>query len=104
MYLIRIKLSDMKSFYHPNFILGLFSLFLFFIGIGLQANGYESGSYVLMSALGLGGVHWIWSIIDVLKDYHTDEITEDRNILWVILGVIPVGGLLYYALGRKVTI
>ena len=93
----------MKSRTHPNFILGLFSLLLIFIGIGLQANGYASGDAVLIGAIGLGGIHWIWSIIDVLKDYKTKNDKEDRNILWVIIAVIPVGGILYYGMGRKVT-
>lgn len=94
----------MKSTWHPNFILGLFSLLVIFVGIGLQANGYASGDYVILGALGLGGIHWIWSIVDVLRDYHTNNDSEDRSIVWVIVAVIPVGGILYYALGRRVTV
>lgn len=94
----------MKKRTHPNLILGLFSLFLIFIGVGLQANGYAFGDIVLFVALGLAGVHWIWSIIDVLKDYRTNNNTEDRSIVWVIIAVIPVGGIFYYAMGRKVTV
>jgi hypothetical protein len=94
----------MKKLTHPNFILGLFSMLLIFIGVGLQANHYASGDAVLIGALGLGGIHWIWSIIDVLRDYRTANRTEDRNILWVIIAVIPVGGLFYYGMGRKVTV
>lgn len=94
----------MKKLTHPNFILGLFSMFLIFIGVGLQANGYASGDAVLIGASGLAGIHWIWSIVDVLRDYRTANRTENRNILWVIIACVPIGGLFYYALGRKVAV
>ena len=96
------KTLYMKTRTHPNFILGLFSLLMLFIGIGLQANGYAAGDTVIIGSLALGGIHWIWSIIDVLKDYRTGNDREERNIVWVIVAVIPVGGILYYGLGRKV--
>jgi hypothetical protein len=95
----------MKTTSHPNFILGLFSLLLIFVGLGLRANGYRGGDAVFMAAIGLGAIHWIWSIIDVFKHYRTNNDTENKNILWVILVVIvpPVGGLLYYSFSRKVS-
>lgn len=92
----------MKKRTHPNFILGLISLFLIFIGIGLRANNYKFGDAVLIGSFALAGIHWIWSIVDVLMDYRTNNSREDRNIVWVIIAVIPVGGLFYYGLGRKI--
>ena len=94
----------MKKTSHPNFILGIISLVLMFVGLGLRANGYRGGDAVFMGAIALGAVHWIWSIIDVLKDYRTNNARENRNIIWVILVIIvpPVGGLLYYASGRGI--
>ncbi|HVK97170.1 MAG TPA: PLD nuclease N-terminal domain-containing protein [Flavisolibacter sp.] len=95
----------MKKTTHPNFILGIISLLLLFIGVGLKANGFRAGDYVLMGAIGIGAIHWIWSVVDVFKDYNKKKRTENKNILWVILVLIvpPVGGLFYYPMGRKVT-
>jgi hypothetical protein len=91
----------MRNTKHPNFILGLFSLLLFFIGIGLNANNYASGFYVLVAGLILAGVHWIWSIIDVFTH---QNLKSQSRVLWGILVVgIPVaGGLLYYAMSKTV--
>jgi hypothetical protein len=86
---------------HPNFILGLVSFVLLFAGIGLRANGYDGGTYVLGAAILLGAIHWIWSITDVLKDYRVNS-PKENNIIWVIAVIIlpPIGGLLYYGLGK----
>jgi hypothetical protein len=91
----------MRNTKHPNFILGLFSLLLLFIGIGLTANSYASGQYVLIAGVILGGIHWIWSIIDVFS--HQNKRSQSR-ILWAILVIVvpPVGGLLYYAMSKTV--
>lgn len=91
----------MKQTTHPNFILGLVSLFLIFVGIGLKFYGYRSGDYVLIGATVLGGIHWIWSILDVFK--HQTPASQSR-IFWIILVVIipPVGGLLYYGFSKTV--
>jgi hypothetical protein len=90
---------------HPNFILGLVAYLFVFIGIGLRANGYREGDYVIGFSALLGAIHWIWSIIDVLRDYKVNSASENR-ILWVILVIIipPVGGLLYYAMSKTVRI
>lgn len=88
---------------HPNFYLGLVSFILLFVGVGLRANGLASGDYVLGTSVLLGGIHWIWSIIDVFRHYRTSG-PENRQIIWVILVIIipPVGGMLFYLLGQKV--
>jgi hypothetical protein len=93
----------MKNTRHPNFILGLISFVLLLFGIGMRANGYQGGDYVLGASILLGGIHWIWSIIDVFKDYKVNSASENR-IIWVILVIIvpPVGGLLYYAMSKTV--
>jgi hypothetical protein len=94
----------MNDFKYPNFILGIISLILLIVGVAFLANGFAGGDYILGASVLLGGIHWIWSIIDVLKDYNTHTTKENRNILWIILVIIipPVGGLLYYAFGRRV--
>lgn len=95
----------MRNKRHPNFILGLIAYLFVFIGIGLRANGYESGDYVLGFSALLGAIHWIWSIIDVLRNYRVNSASENR-IIWVILVIIipPLGGLLYYAMSKTVRI
>ena len=93
----------MQNKRHPNFILGIVAYVFLFIGIGLRANGYQAGDYVIGFSALLGAIHWIWSIIDVLRNYRVNSASENR-IIWVILVIIipPVGGLLYYAMSKTV--
>jgi hypothetical protein len=93
----------MKNIRHPNFILGLISFIIFFTGIGMRANGLEGGNYVLGASLLLGGIHWIWSIIDVFTDFRVNSGSENR-IIWIILVIIlpPIGGMLYYTMSKTV--
>ena len=93
----------MKHTTHPNFILGIISFLLLFLGIGMRANGIRMGDYVLGFSLVLGLIHWIWSIIDVFKSFRVHSASENR-ILWVILVVVlpPIGGILYYAMSKTV--
>ncbi|MGZ3860188.1 MAG: PLDc N-terminal domain-containing protein [Flavisolibacter sp.] len=95
----------MKNTRHPNFILGLFSLLLIFVGVGMRANGYQSGDYVLLFSFLLAGIHWIWSIIDVFRDFRVNSSSENR-VLWIILVVaLPlVGGTFYYMMSKTVRI
>ena len=95
------KETVMRNTKHPNFILGIFTLILLFIGIGLKANGYRSGDYVLIGGIALGAIHWIWSITDVFRHQHTNS---QSRVLWQILVIVipPVGGLLYYAMSKTV--
>jgi hypothetical protein len=95
----------MKNTRHPNFILGIVSFILLIIGVGMRAYSYPSGDYIIGFSILLGAIHWIWSIVDVLKHYRIDSTRENR-ILWVILviAIPPVGGVLYYALGRTVRV
>ncbi|MDB5206165.1 MAG: hypothetical protein JWR72_1240 [Flavisolibacter sp.] len=92
---------------HPNLILGLFTFLILILAVGLRANRYnEIGDALLISTFVLGGVHWVWSVIDVLKDYRTNKEKENRNIVWVILVLIvpPVGGILYYAFNKNLAV
>jgi hypothetical protein len=95
------KKVDMKQTTHPNFILGLVSLVLIFVGIGLKFYSYRSGDAVLIGAAVLGGIHWIWSIIDVFR--HQTTRSQSR-VFWIILVVAipPIGGLVYYASSKTV--
>jgi hypothetical protein len=90
-----------KQTLHPNFILGIFSLLLLFVGVGLYRSGSSAGFWVWVVAAGLGGIHWIWSIIDVFRQ---QGIRSQSRVLWGILVVaIPaVGSLLYYSMSKTV--
>ncbi|MDB5251012.1 MAG: hypothetical protein JWP27_181 [Flaviaesturariibacter sp.] len=91
----------MKQTTHPNFILGLVSLALLIIGALMYKGQHHYADYVLLASLALGGIHWIWSIIDVFR--HQNNASQSR-VLWVILVVVvpPLGGLMYYAMSKTV--
>ena len=84
---------------HPNFILGIIAILLIIVGVGLNRAGSPAGFWLWVTAVCLGGIHWIWSIIDVLR--HQNKATQSR-IIWIILVVIvpAVGSMLYYAMIR----
>lgn len=90
-----------KDTFHPSFIIGAISYLLLFVGIGLKANTYRIGDYVILAGIGFGGIHWIWSLLDVWKDPQLKG-TQSR-VLWVSLVIIlaPVGGMMYYLMKRK---
>ncbi|HEX8316408.1 MAG TPA: PLD nuclease N-terminal domain-containing protein [Flavisolibacter sp.] len=98
-------INDTRNYQkHPNLWLGLFTFFLLILSVGLRANQHnEVGDILLISSFVLGGVHWIWSVIDVLKDYRTNKASENKNIIWVILVAVvpPVGGIIYYAFNKN---
>ena len=84
MNLMTIKRLVMKNTRHPNFILGVVTSLLVLIGIGLKANSYREGNYVLIGSTVLGAIHWIWGIFDVLG--RADMKPFQKNA--VILGSI----------------
>ena len=90
---------------HPNFYLGLVAFLLLFIGIGMRANGYQGGDYVIGASAVLGAIHWIWAIFDVFGLYRTQG-PENKRIIWVIIVVIipTIGSMLYYLVGERVRI
>jgi hypothetical protein len=85
----------MKSTRHPNFILGIISFLVLFIGIAIRANGYQYGDYVIASAAALAGIHWIWAIIDVAG---TTTVTPSQRKFWLIIVIIVpgFGSMIYY--------
>lgn len=89
---------------HPNLLLGLVSFVVFILAIGLRANRQnEVGDVLLIAAFIMGAVHWAWAVLDVLREYRTDKLSENRNLIWVILvcAVPPVGGIVYYAFNKN---
>lgn len=91
----------------PNLILGLVSFFTLILSVGFRANRLNAvGDALFISTLVIGFVHWVWAVIDVLKHYRTQKANEDRNIIWVILVTIvpPVGGIMYYAFNKNLSV
>ncbi|RYF83694.1 MAG: hypothetical protein EON98_10070 [Chitinophagaceae bacterium] len=89
---------------HPNLIMGLVTFVLLILGVGMRANHeHELGDILLISVFVLGAVHWVWSLIDVIKFYRADKASENRNIIWVILVAVvpPVGGMLFYSFNKN---
>lgn len=98
----------MKSaFKHPNLILGLVTFLTLILSVGFRANRMNAvGDVLFIATLVLGFVHWIWSVVDVLKHYRTNKATEDRTIIWAIIVIIvpPLGGILFYLFNRNLKI
>ena len=87
----------MKNTRHPNFIFGIIVIILVLIGIGLKANGYREGDYVLIGSTVLGGIHWIWAIIDVIG--RTDlKNFQKRFWLIAVIAVPAFGALVFYVM------
>lgn len=87
---------------HPNFIIGLVSYILLLLGIMLHSDGYEAGYALIISAVLLGGIHWIGSIIDVSRD----PLRKDEESTWyfwmaIVIMVPPIAGMLYYMINNK---
>lgn len=90
----------MKNLRHPSFILAMISIVVTFFGIGLKAYGYRGGDYVLIAAAVLGGIHWIWTIIDVAGK---NDMKPFQRRFWLIaVTAVPVlGGILYYTMHQR---
>jgi hypothetical protein len=89
-----------KNMKHPSFIIGLLSFILFILGVLLKGNGYVKGDLVILSAIVLGAVHWLWAMVDVINGY---DLKSGSKIFWLILVMLipPLGGMIYYMMKRK---
>lgn len=85
---------------HPSFIIGAISFVLLIVGVLVKSNGFRSGDYIIIASTLLGFIHWIWSIIDVVKNKSLDGRSRP---LWLTMVVIipPLGGMFYYMMRRK---
>jgi 4-hydroxybenzoate polyprenyltransferase len=90
----------MKNLKHPNFILAIISTLVLFIGVGMRANGYPSGDYVLGAGTLLAGIHWIWAIIDVISRH---DLKAFQKRFWMISVIaVPVfGALVFYVMHQE---
>ncbi|MEI6948444.1 PLDc N-terminal domain-containing protein [Paraflavisolibacter sp. H34] len=90
----------MKYTRHPNFFLGIFSIIVVLVGIGLNSNGYEIGNTILIASVILAGIHWIWSIIDVIGR-HDMRPFQKRFWLIAVVAVPALGSLLFYLMHQE---
>lgn len=90
----------MKNMWHPAFIIGLISILFFIVGIGLKSYGYSGGDIVIIIGIILGGIEWIWSIIDVIS---RSDMKPFQKRFWLITVVAApaIGGLLFYILHQR---
>lgn len=93
--------STKNTITHPAFILGILSYLLLLIGVVLRADEFWLGKYLLIAAPVLGFVHWVWSMVSVLRDPRLKG-TESR-VVWLLVVIIlaPIGGMLYFVMKRK---
>jgi hypothetical protein len=89
-----------KNMKHPSFIIGASSFVIFLFGIILRGNSYVAGDKVILSAIILGAIHWVWSITDVITGY---DLNSNSKSFWLILVMLipPLGGMIYYMMKRK---
>jgi len=89
-----------KNIRHPSFIIGATSFILFILCIVLRANNFVPGDKIILSAIVLGAIHWIWSLIDVITGY---DLNSDSKSFWLIMVMLipPLGGMIYYLMKRK---
>ena len=88
----------MKNLRKPSFIFGLASHIVFLIALFLMANNYPYSIWVMYGALTMGGIYWIWTIIEVASA-GTDELKKYQKSFWLILVIcVPMFGALLYHL------
>jgi hypothetical protein len=98
--LLEKSMAMKKNMTHPSFIIGAVSFLVFLVGIVLRANSYVLGDKLILAAIVLGAIHWIWSIADVLGGY---DLNPGSKSFWLILVMLipPLGGMIYYMMKRK---
>ena len=66
----------------------------------MKANGFESGIYVIGFSVILGGIHWIWSIVDVVN---APDMRPYQKRFWLIVVVAApaIGSMFYYAMHQR---
>jgi lipopolysaccharide export LptBFGC system permease protein LptF len=90
----------MANLRHPNLFVALAAVLLGVVAIALYtARKNETAGILIVIAMVLGVVHWIWSIIDVSK---TTTLQGSQKKFWLIAVIaIPFGGTFYYLMHSK---
>ena len=96
----RRKIESMANIRHPNFILAVVAVLIGAIAIGLYtAHNNEVAQILMIIAMVMGVIHWIWSIIDVAN---TTTLQGSQKKFWLIAVIcIPIGGSFYYMMHSK---
>ena len=90
----------MKNAKHPAFLIGVVSIILFIIGAVVKSQGYRMGDWIVIASVVLGGIHWIWSIIDVAT--RTDmKPFQKRFWLIAVVAAPAIGGMIFYIMHQK---
>lgn len=89
-----------KNMGHPAFIIGAVSFVLFLFGVVLRGNNVVFGDKIILFAIILGAIHWIWTVVGVLTGY---DLNPASKSFWLILVMLipPLGGMIYYMMKRK---
>lgn len=89
-----------KNMKHPAFIIGAVSFVLFLLGVILRGNDYVTGDKVIVAAIILGAIHWIWAVIEVARGY---DLNAPSKTFWLIMVLLipPLGVMIYYMMKRK---
>lgn len=90
----------MKNLTRPSFLTFVLGAILVFIGIGTKGSGSFSGNIPLLIGIGLMGIFWIWSIIQVLS---APDMRPFQKRFWMIsvIAVPILGGLVFHIMHRK---
>lgn len=85
----------MKKRKRPAFITFVLGVILLFIGVSIRSTGAAAGDIVLFTGLGLMGIFWIWSIVNVLT---APDLKAFQKRFWMIAVIaVPVlGGLVFH--------
>jgi hypothetical protein len=95
-------MSRKRNTRHPNFIIGAVSYLFLLVGVVFFANGMEVGKALVLTAVLLGGIHWIGSIIDVWTDKQLKQESDSRYFwLALVIMIPPIAGVLYYIMRQK---
>lgn len=89
-----------KNMGHPAFILGAVSFVFFLFGVVLRGNDSIWGNKIILVAIILGALHWIWTVVEVLTGH---DLNPKSKSFWLILVMLipPLGGMIYYMMKRK---
>lgn len=78
----------------PSLIYGVLATIVFFLGFFLFASENPNGLYVLYAGLALGGIYWMWSIIEVVA---ASDLKRYQKTFWLIIVVaVPFFGAFLY--------
>lgn len=91
----------MANLRHPRFLVGILTILLGMIAVGLRANrDLETSDTVAIVAGVLFVICWVWGIVEVAT---TNTLQGSQKKFWLIavIAVPFVGGMLYHWLHSR---